>query len=728
MKPPPFLLGAALLFWGWQCDLVLLGALMAVALEGSRVFKSRWDFTGEDFRRVWMLCTLLFLGAAVFAFTSNEGPSAFGNLFQDANSTAQRDAALSSSRTASALFRWLPIIFYPFIAAQMFSARDTIPFTSVSVLERRRQRRAAKAGQLFVSREIFIGYPYFATCLIGASVHPAENKTFFWGVAGLLAWVLWSQRARRFPALVWLAALAAAVALGFGGQNLAGQAQRFFENLNPQWLARMMRRNFDPTRSVTAIGRIGELKQSGEIVVRVEPRFGEVPKLLREASYQMYVKQSWQTHSQRRLIDRSTGAGFPGFTIVPEEKPQPTHIWTFSASTPKPCTVNLACFLPGGVGLLPLPPGCGRVEELSAYLLHKNDLGTVLAQGPRLVVFDALCGPQSALESPPEKAADPPPSLRERVLTGALAGSPDLNVPITEQAAVDDIIIEAGLCDMPLPVVLHRLQKFFSEKFRYSTWQDAPKGPGKDQTPLSRFLLTTRRGHCEYFATATVLILRELHFYARYSTGYAVHEKAGDGYVVRERDGHAWCIVWDEDKQSWLEYDTTPPVWEAEENKQISAWQWLGDALSWLRFEIARLRQGQGNLQTYLLWIIVPALAIVIYQIVFRSGKRKKPGGPGVQFAPLLLPGLDSEFYELEKRLAALAFPRRDGEAASHWLERVLKNSSLTEIRSSLHTLLRLHYRHRFDPLGLDAAAREQLRRETRACLEQLSQSQTERS
>ena len=39
VRPPPFLLGAALLFWGWQTDLIVAGVLMAIVLEGSRFAK-----------------------------------------------------------------------------------------------------------------------------------------------------------------------------------------------------------------------------------------------------------------------------------------------------------------------------------------------------------------------------------------------------------------------------------------------------------------------------------------------------------------------------------------------------------------------------------------------------------------------------------------------------------------------------------------------------------------
>ena len=44
MKPPPFLLGAALLFWGWQTGFLVYGAAMAVVLESAQWIKTRWEF------------------------------------------------------------------------------------------------------------------------------------------------------------------------------------------------------------------------------------------------------------------------------------------------------------------------------------------------------------------------------------------------------------------------------------------------------------------------------------------------------------------------------------------------------------------------------------------------------------------------------------------------------------------------------------------------------------
>ena len=48
---PPLLLGAALVFWGWQTDALVVGLAMAAALEARAVVTSRWDLTRTDFNR-----------------------------------------------------------------------------------------------------------------------------------------------------------------------------------------------------------------------------------------------------------------------------------------------------------------------------------------------------------------------------------------------------------------------------------------------------------------------------------------------------------------------------------------------------------------------------------------------------------------------------------------------------------------------------------------------------
>ena len=118
-------------------------------------------------------------------------------------------------------------------------------------------------------------------------------------------------------------------------------------------------------------------------------------------------------------------------------------------------------------------------------------------------------------------------------------------------------------------------------------------------------------------------------------------------------------------------------------------------------------------------------LALLLYQIIFRHGRGRRPRAKtGDSAAAILWPGLDSEFYLLERKLAERGVPRQPGEPLSDWLGRTLDDPALADLRQPLQALLRRHYRHRFDPRGLSAPEREALARESKTCLETLSRRQ----
>lgn len=727
MKPPPFLLGAALAFWGWQSGLLIPGVAMALIVEAAQFTKARWEFSDEDFSRVWTFCSLLFLAAGVYAFTSNEGPSAFGNFFSNPAGNA-RTAGASSQRTAAAMSRWLPMIFFPFLAVQLFSTRGTIPLTTISFLLRRRQRKAKRAGKpVPPGRDVNIAFPFLALTLLAAGVHPAEDRSFFWGLSVLLAWTLWSQRSRRFGLTVWVGAVAAAMALGYASQFGIGQLQRLLEQFNPSWFMRGARRAVDPEETRTALGQVGEVKTSGRIVIRLTPKAGSpAPTYLREASYRTYKMPAWSAGSSRDAPE-----------TVPEVPPESGQ-WDLLAGRTNVHAVSIACFLESWknsspAGLLPLPAGSGRLQKLRAYLLTKNTAGAVFAEGPGLVVFDALYGPGVRIDSPPGTGStntiptlqrygasrgtetnEPPPPVNEPDGTNE-----DRHIPESEESALEAVIAELNLRGRPRDEVLRTLAGFFADQFTYRTWQP-PARMTTNETSVGRFLRETRAGHCEYFATATTLLLRRLEIPARYAVGYAVHETSGRGYVVRLRDAHAWCLVWNKETQVWDDFDTTPASWVKEEGKRASAFQWLADVWGRLGYEFAKLRWGQTNLRQYLLVAIIPALGLLFYQIVFRRGRRKQKTVASTRVEVFNWPGLDSEFYILEKQLADRGVPRGIGEPLNEWLARVTTTPGLRELCAPLQEILRLHYRYRFDPVGLSEADRDVLRREVMVCLESL--------
>ena len=70
--------------------------------------------------------------------------------------------------------------------------------------------------------------------------------------------------------------------------------------------------------------------------------------------------------------------------------------------------------------------------------------------------------------------------------------------------------------------------------------------------------LTIKKGYCEYFATAMVMLLRELNVPARYVVGYLPGQKQADGsWLVERSAAHAWVEVYFPN-HGWLEFDPTP--------------------------------------------------------------------------------------------------------------------------------------------------------------------------
>jgi len=80
----------------------------------------------------------------------------------------------------------------------------------------------------------------------------------------------------------------------------------------------------------------------------------------------------------------------------------------------------------------------------------------------------------------------------------------------------------------------------------------------KSDDPLASFILSDSAAHCEYFASALVIMARVARVPARLVTGYYAHESPGaDRMVVRERDAHAWAECWI-DGTGWITMDATP--------------------------------------------------------------------------------------------------------------------------------------------------------------------------
>lgn len=676
---PPLLTGVTLLFWGWQTDFLLMGALLAVLTEGARVTHARWDLTDDDFNRVWNLTALFFITAAVLSFTMNDGPEAMGRLFEEQGFAASRAAGETSQKTAASLIQWFPMIFALFLLAHTLSRRGALPLTVFSLILRRQKRRGETSP--LAERTVNVGWVFFALCLVSASINTREGSGFFMGVALLLAWAMLSQRSRRYRLVWWLVVFTTAGGLGFYGQQELGELRRVLENWTPQFPWRPTARRTSPDHVFTSLGQIGRIKDSGRIVMRAEAKEGSLmPGLLRTASYRFYRSPAWAAGNFRSEGGERTPMG-----VVQPEGGGTTYVLRPTNSLGR---ITITTPLDPGGDLLPLPMGVTRLENLVATL-KTNTLGAALVDGPGIAVYDALFGLGGSFDSGPTAA--------------------DFHIPEREEEALAMVLPELKIDEQMTPhQKLRVVSGWFQDNFTYRTWQPGHFRTDQTVTPLERFFAPTNRaGHCEYFATATTLLLRKLQMPTRYAVGWAVQERAGDDYVIRERHAHAWVLVYYHGQ--WHDFDTTPASWLESENQRASALQFLSDAWTWVKFEFLKWRWGQSTLRRYVWWIIGPMLLFLLYRLL-----RRRPGSR-LRYAAsleeeLVRLGLDSEFYQIEKELKQLGFVRQPAETLGEFLARAVRHERVGPLAEPLQSLLRLHYQLRFDPRGLDAAARQTLR------------------
>jgi transglutaminase-like putative cysteine protease len=95
----------------------------------------------------------------------------------------------------------------------------------------------------------------------------------------------------------------------------------------------------------------------------------------------------------------------------------------------------------------------------------------------------------------------------------------------------------------------------YLQTFSYSL-KDLPKG----ENPLEEFLFKTKKGNCEYFASAMAVLLRLNSIPSRVVGGYKTtdYNQTGGYYIFREKDAHVWVEAYINGR--WIKYDPTPPV------------------------------------------------------------------------------------------------------------------------------------------------------------------------
>jgi transglutaminase-like putative cysteine protease len=645
VNTPAGLLAAACALWSLQTGYWPIGLAAAVVLEGPRAIALRWNVGQAHFNRLSDFCSVLVLLVGAYLYVT------FGN-----------------PRALMLLFQWLPLLLLPLAAAQAWgNLREVDVAAFVWTLRR------AGSGERYA---LNLGYPCVAVWAVAAAATNTSGSGFYAGLAGLVAWGLWSARPRRYPLALWLVLLATTAGAGYGVHHGLHRAQSWLEEVVPEWLSGGGTRT-DPYRSRTDLGHIGELKLDDAIVLRVRAEGAvERPLLLHRASYNHYFGGTWSARNAPLQALRSPQAGAP-WKLARDVAPGTTRVTVFDYS-------------PRGDPVLSLPRGTVELSGLKPLGLKANGLGTVQAELPP-GYFSYVAGLGGGAEA-------------------AAPGEEDLQIPRNDRAALDAIAGRLGLAALPPARAVEAVKRFFADGFRYATYQ--PLGDGRAYNALTNFLLHTKAGHCEYYATATVLLLRAAGVPARYATGFSAQEysRLEDAYIVRVRHSHAWALAWIDG--AWVEIDTTPASWVAAEADGASWWAAVSDLWAWARFRMSRIGAGAQDESRVAAVSVGVALLVVLWfgwRLYRQRGLMmfgRRDAGPGV--ARPSAPGADSELFEIERELARAGFARAEEETVMAWLARI--DGQLPAGLDPLLPIARLHYRYRFDPAGLTPPERAQLR------------------
>lgn len=547
----------------------------------------------------------------------------------------------------------LPGIFYPLFIAQLYSVNGTVDLAALSLIARRQKKKTQPVPPLDIS------YPYLLICLIAAGFGNRTDGSYFSGICLLGAWGAYGIRSKQTPVYRWVLMMILAAGLGYSGHTglyrlqeiLTDFSSRFFDPSN------------NPLKSSTSLGDIGTLKLSDAILFRATPSEPpNQPILLREASYNAYQSPNW--HAINAIL-----------RARPPAHNRPIHLCKTPAAG-RTQTLHIQSRIRKGKDTLKLPGDTVRIDGLPEAIIQTNHLGAIVISNVEKGVLDYRVSFAAG------SSADSAPNAL------------DLDVPKSERPAIARIIAELGLENLPPTEIIQKLEHTFDTEYSYTLRH---KGKGAQRTPLANFLLDRKAGHCEFFATATVLILRACNLPARYTTGYVAAEYSAleKQFIIRKRHAHAWTRVYVDGH--WQDLDTTSPNWLALEAENSSPFRFLTDFGSFIAFKLSLFRWSEKD---YMGHLAIGLLLLLILMISNRLRKQKQTGKKTKSSRnKIRIPkqtAANNEFYRLEKLLTKKGYPRNPGETLLDWTDRMQKaNASLLNY-DTLRSLIGHHYRRRF--------------------------------
>lgn len=661
------MIGATLLFWGAMTGRPLIGLLMALVAESSQWLKWRWAFDDAAIARAWQLAIMLSAGVLALLLIDGE-----------------------REQLMPILVTWLPALLLPLHLAQMFGLQNSIPLSALSFFASRRRERNKRLGIEEPEIRFHFGNAYFVVILIASTLGVwAEARLFLPGLLVLCAWRFLGRPGRRAVAVVAVFMMAGLIAVL--GQVTLNRVYDWFSrggHGGSSWLS-------DATHGYTAIGSMRDMKLSSEIRWRIRTGDGRPPPMLmRRASFNRYRGTNWEI-----TLDKPGSADdqFDDLDTIEPAVGEAYYLANPDLDAASATSAELRRIAMRGStkpgGAMPLPSGVASFRDFDLDAAQRNPLSTIRVF-PASPVINGLVLWETG------RSPDGEPVPRD-----------DLRVPPLEEEMLVRVAESIGLHPaMTTREKMGRIQAWFQRDFRYSLYLSMrqPTHSIREGTAIGRFLESTRTGHCEYFATAAALLLRTVAVPTRYTTGYALVERddrRGE-FIIRGIHSHAWCRVWLNEESRWVDYDPTPPDWQALEAISNITWtQRAVDALQRWREDVFIWRSDPENRELLLMLIIGPGILGGLW-IGWRLWKSRhmSADSPTARHAAA---GRPSPLFSLEPLARRHLGPRPDAMPFAEWfggLDREFHRDA-DPIAEAIH----IHQQLRFDPDGVPEQAIERL-------------------
>lgn len=230
---------------------------------------------------------------------------------------------------------------------------------------------------------------------------------------------------------------------------------------------------------------------------------------------------------------------------------------------------------------------------------------------------------------------------------------------------------------------LRAIQDFLAQQARYSLHFSTPD----DSSPIEDFLFGTGQGHCEHYASATVMMLRTLGVPSRVAYGYAGGSADPIQKLIsfRDSDFHAWAEILTPPDNQWVIFDTTPQVSGAAPGTPAIGSLPFVDELNYKDFsEFApgAFRSRGRFSEIFAEWIAflsrhfllftgvgLSLLGVIWFQVTRRQGLDRKPELATNRFSPVS--SIPDFLQELEKLVTSSGIAKLPGHTWREVLQRL---------------------------------------------------------